>query len=179
MSAFDKLVGLRVRVKMAPPLTDEHIGDLFAYDEKTHTIALQVIEANNNNNFILLKEGAIGSVECLSSTPNPDVAHVRLPAIDMNRLKQKEWRALDSETKKMEKIGQNVSPLAQAIFDGLSFTLPCVWAGQCIRLPDLELELRPPYTEDAAHSITGGDITQGLEYFKKVLANVRKKIDQQ
>merc|ERR1711907_602455 len=153
---MDNLVGLRIRVKMAPPLTEEHVGDLFAFDEKMQTIALQTLEANNNNTFTILKQHCIASVECLSSSPNPDVVNVRLPPVDMGRLKQKEYKALDLENKKMDKIGQNVAPVAQEIFDGLSFTLPysssrfhfyaltnligrCVWAGQCIRLPDLEL----------------------------------------
>ena len=38
---MEKLVGLRVRVKMAAPLSDEHVGDLFAYDEKCGTVAIR------------------------------------------------------------------------------------------------------------------------------------------
>jgi len=171
-----QLVGLRIKVKMAPPLVDEHVGDLFAYDEKTKSVALQKQEVNNNITFTILKEQCIASVECLSSTPNPQVVDLRLPTIDMDRLKQKELRALESEHKKMEKIGTNVSQMAQDIFDGLSFTLPCVWAGQCIQLPDIQLELRPPYTEDAVSSMTGADEAQGMEYFKKVLRKVRETL---
>merc|ERR1712086_241894 len=118
---MEKLVGLRVRVKMAAPLSDEHVGDLFAYDEKCGTVAVQKLEANNNITFTMLKAGAIANVEALSSVPNPDVANPRLPPIDFNRVKRKEARNLEIEAKKMSKIGQNVSETAQRIFDGLSF----------------------------------------------------------
>merc|ERR1712039_49901 len=158
---------------MAPPIGDEHVGDLFAYDEKTRSIVLQKVEANNNVTFTVLKDQCISRVQCLSSIPNPDVVDVRLPNINVESLRHRERKALEAETKKMEKIGTNVSATAQNIFDGLSFTLPCVWAGQCIRLPDLQLELRPPYTENDVSCLVGGEESQGLDYFKKVLRKVR------
>jgi len=174
---MDKYIGLRVRIKMAAPLTEEHVGDLFDFDEKTGCVALRTLEANNNTTFSLIKSDCIANVECISSVPNPDVVNVRLPPIDFERLRAKETKALDNEAKKMQKIGQNVSQMAQQIFDALSFTLPCEWAGQCIRLPDLDLELRPPYTEDAISSISGIPLTQDhTSFFRKSLAKAHKDL---
>merc|ERR1711865_994460 len=121
------MIGLRVRVKMAPPLDTEHVGDLFAFDDRTGCVALLTIEANNNHTYRVLKSSGIASVECLSSVPNPDIVNIRLPIIDMDRLRAKEQKALAAEAKKRARIGVNVSHEAQEIFDRLSFTLPCVW----------------------------------------------------
>jgi len=98
----------------------------------------------------------------------------RLPPIDFGRAKKKEAKCLEAEIKKLSKIGVNVSERAQQIFDGLAFTLPCTWAGQCIRLNDLELELRPPYGPNDFGSLNGEDNIRGLDYVQKVLAKVKQ-----
>ena len=41
MADVSAMIGLKVRIKMAAPLTDEHEGDLFAYDDKNGTVAIR------------------------------------------------------------------------------------------------------------------------------------------
>ena len=41
MGDVSAMIGLKVRIKMAAPLTDEHDGDIFAYDDKNGTVAIR------------------------------------------------------------------------------------------------------------------------------------------
>ena len=70
----------------------------------------------------------------------------RLPTLKVETVKQREKEALESMKKQLSRIGKDVTPEAQSLFDELSKTYDCKWNAKQIELQQLGVEISPPYT---------------------------------
>jgi hypothetical protein len=102
-----------------------------------------------------------------------------LPVVDPERTRLREQKAIRSAEYEAAKIGTGVSDEAQGIFNAISKTLPCRWAGKTIVVMD-EVEIQEPY-EVVTRCDGGGDETDGghqsgvlMDRVRKLLAEARK-----
>ena len=105
---------------------------------------------------------------CAEDGPSVDPEAMRA----LKRAVRADENALRCAKAAADNIGENVSALAQDVFDALARTLPCKWNGDVIVVMD-EVEVRGP-AYDAA---TGTGQTDGAaERVQKVLALERAKL---
>ncbi|KAG0002773.1 hypothetical protein BGZ65_002337 [Modicella reniformis] len=99
-----------------------------------------------------------------------------LPAVGyvhLAKLQQREQQAVKEAQVAAARIGVGVSSLGQDIFDALSKTLPCRWAGDSIVVMD-EVIISPPYEPDNCKANPSSYIT--LARVKKVLEGERMRL---
>ncbi len=145
-------------------------GEIFAYDADAGVLAVRT-PGDVSNSFdvrFVNVDGATNVVVDASTAREPDA----LPTVDEPRCERRMENALRCAKTAADNIGENVSALAQDVFDALARTLPCKWNGDVIVVMD-EVEVRGP-AYDAA---TGTGQTDGAaERVQKVLALERAKL---
>jgi hypothetical protein len=145
-------------------------GEIFAYDADAGVLAVRT-PGDVSNSFdvrFVNVDGATNVVVDASTAREPDA----LPTVDEPRRERRMENALRCAKAAADNIGENVSALAQDVFDALARTLPCKWNGDVIVVMD-EVEVRGP-AYDAA---TGTGQTDGAaERVQKVLALERAKL---
>ena len=145
-------------------------GEIFAYDADAGVLAVRT-PGDVSNSFdvrFVNVDGATNVVVDASTAREPDA----LPTVDEPRRERRMENALRCAKTAADNIGENVSALAQDVFDALARTLPCKWNGDVIVVMD-EVEVRGP-AYDAA---TGTGQTDGAaERVQKVLALERAKL---
>ncbi len=145
-------------------------GEIFAYDADAGVLAVRT-PGDVSNSFdvrFVNVDGATNVVVDASTAREPDA----LPTVDEPRRERRMENALRCAKTAADNIGENVSALAQDVFDALARTLPCKWNGDVIVIMD-EVEVRGP-ANDAA---TGTGQTDGAaEREQKVLALERAKL---
>ncbi len=83
------------------------------------------------------------SCKTLESTGS--AAPLIVSTVDDKVIDQRYAKLLRQRQDEAKRVGQNVSPFAQELFDHLSKTLACVWKGQSIDVNGLVL-IAPPYS---------------------------------
>ncbi|KAI8474438.1 MAG: anticodon-binding domain-containing protein [Monoraphidium minutum] len=170
MDAGDWAIGCKVTIRT---IFDEEVtGTVFAYDGATQSLVLQQNGSHGGvNNLRLYAKAAIK--ELLSAEPPGSPPDLFLPAVDKERTRQREEKALRQAEADLAKVGVGVTKEAQSIFDALSKTLPCVWQGRSILVMDA-VTVPPPYTPAscAARSGEGG----ALERIRRVLTAERQRL---
>ena len=161
-------------------------GHLYAMDPKTNVVILfhkkdtKSVLPHAKYDFKLLPMHAIKSIDASKTTT--DVAadplaslyadsKSTLPAINLERLRARERKAVRQFEEEIARIGDNVTAEAQAIFDALSKTLPCRWMNQNILVME-EVLIRPPYRTEDCES----EDTQSLAHVHKVLTGERQRL---
>jgi hypothetical protein len=88
------------------------------------------------NDITLLKHDAVQAARSVIFPTSGDDSNQPLPAVDAQRSKEREERAVRAAQLEASKIGTGVSEQAQAVFDAVSKTMPCRWDGQTIVVLD-------------------------------------------
>lgn len=113
---------------------EEVSGCVFAFDRQNN---LLVIKENGSHsgvsNLRLLKVSSIREV--LSSVQPEQPFDLELPHVDLERCRKREEKALQQAEMESARVGQGVTKEAQAIFDALVKTMPCIWRDK-VRAPD-------------------------------------------
>mmetsp|Transcript_21135 Transcript_21135/g.36269 ORF Transcript_21135/g.36269 Transcript_21135/m.36269 type:complete len:211 (+) Transcript_21135:104-736(+) len=160
------VIGVRVRLKTA--LGDEVEGEIYTYDPLTNVVVLHERKPQGKSDVRIIKANFIKEVSVLSQpTEEPNL---RLPAVNLNKLKQKEEQLLRKAKEDSERIGIGVSAEAQEIFDQLSKTMPVRWDKETIYVFD-DVRIVPPYFLE---NCTGppnctGPTLQSVNHVKKTL----------
>ena len=145
-------------------------GEIFAYDEANRVLAVRFVgEISNSHDVTLVNERDASNIEVDASTAK-DLGP--LPDVDDPRRQRRFDNATRVAKNMADNIGENVSALAQDVFDALARTLPCKWNGDVIVVMD-EVEVRGPKYDEAS----GSGATHGAaERVQKVLALERAKL---
>eukprot|EP00898_Chlorokybus_atmophyticus_P006116 jgi/Chlat1/6505/Chrsp45S09069 len=164
----DWMVGCRVAVKTT--LGDDIQGEVFTFDKSTNCLVLHDAGSKpGTKNMRILKANFIKEVTMLSAPVEP--VNLRVPAMDINRLRQREKAAVRQAEVEAERFGVNVTSEAQEVFDALSKTLPVRWEQTTIVVMD-EVRIQSPYT---AESCSGGP-SGTLARVRKVLELERQRL---
>lgn len=145
-------------------------GEIFAYDAASGILTLRAPgEISNTHDLKFVNvTNAVDVVVDASSARDAQ----KCPAVDDPRRERRLENALRVARAQADNIGENVSALAQDVFDALSRTLPCRWNGDVIVVMD-EVEVRGPKYVDASGS---GQTTGAVERVQKVLAFERARL---
>jgi hypothetical protein len=150
---------------------EELRGEVLALDQATGLLTLkQPGSTPFHSNLRILR---IQDVQSVSAVAPGTSNNGKLPYIDPQRCKDREERAVAAAELEAAKVGVDVTPEAQAIFNGLAKTLPCRWQGATIVVLD-EVSLGPPY--DAASCKQLAPNAKLFDRIQKVLSNERSKL---
>ena len=119
-------------------------GEIFAYDADAGVLAVRT-PGDVSNSFdvrFVNVDGATNVVVDASTAREPDAAPVADEPPDEPTMEN----ALRCAKTAADNIGENVSALAQDVFDALARTLPCKWNGDVIVVMD---EVEAPDRDDA------------------------------
>ena len=168
MSAFD--VGDVVVFRST--LGEEVSGSVFAFDKPSNVLVLKELGAHSGvSNLRLLKANCVGEVLSVQKPTQP--VDLRLPPIDMERSRKREEKALHQAEREASLVGVGVTKEAQAIFDALVKTMPCMWRNRTIVVLDC-VQIEEPYTPDSCRS--SEDQRSTRERVKMVLRNERDRL---
>lgn len=145
-------------------------GEVFCYDAVSDVLTLRApgeISNTHDLKFVNVKNAVDVVVEASSARDAQ-----KCPMVDAPRCERRFENALRVARAQADNIGENVSALAQDVFDALSRTLPCRWNGDVIVVMD-EVEVRGPKYEDASGS---GQTPGAVERVQKVLALERARL---
>ncbi|KAG2446308.1 hypothetical protein HXX76_000896 [Chlamydomonas incerta] len=137
-------------VKLRTAQGEEVSGQVFAYDQPSSLLVLKEVGAHSGvNNIRIIKTSG---VQAVISDAKPDQPFdMELPAVDLERCRKREEKALQQAEFESSRVGEGVTKEAQAIFESLAKTMPCVWRGKTIIVLD-SVSVEDPYTPDATHS---------------------------
>ena len=166
LSASTFIIGSLYKIKTN---TGNFEGKLICIDVANNLITLEYT-FERKCNFIFINTDSISEIEIVNHldittssninlTDNVDIINTRL---EKAILKRKELAS---------KIGKNVTPLAQSIFDALSI-MPCHWDGDSIVVMDA-VQIMKPYTPESCILI-GANPAQ-LTRVQTIVAAQRKK----
>ena len=88
-------------------------------------------------------------------------------------LQRREQTGLEAAAAEYARIGKDVSPEAQKLFDQLSKTYSIHWNGKVIESKQLQLTISPPYRPEDCQ---GSDPTS-LERIKQVVSTIQSKLN--
>jgi hypothetical protein len=145
-------------------------GEIFAYDASTSMLAVRTAgEISNSYDLKLVNVSDAKDVKVDASKVN---AIGKLPEVDDPRRERRFANALKQAQIAADNIGENVSALAQDVFDALARTLPCRWESNVIVVMDEVKVSGPKY--DAAKGC--GSTPGAEERVQKVLEHERAKL---
>ncbi|EFJ41346.1 hypothetical protein VOLCADRAFT_68382 [Volvox carteri f. nagariensis] len=151
---------------------EEVSGCVFAFDRQTN---LLVIKENGSHsgvsNLRLVKATSVREV--LSSVQPEKPFDLELPHVDLERCRKREEKALQQAEMESARVGHGVTKEAQAIFDALVKTMPCVWRNKVIVVLD-SVYVEEPYTPDTCRSDNEHAATR--ERVKMVLRLERERL---
>jgi len=93
-----------------------------------------------------------------------------LPDVNMDAVREKEWKAVQERRHEKAKIGRGVTEYAQSLFDTICRTLNCEWDGTTIVVMN-SIRIQPPYSPQ---SCTGGPASS-LARIRKILERERAR----
>lgn len=116
-------------VKLRTAQGEEVSGQVFAYDQPSSLLVLKEVGAHSGvNNIRIIKTSG---VQAVISDAKPDLPFdMELPAVDLERCRKREEKALQQAEFDSSRVGEGVTKEAQAIFESLAKTMPCVWRGK-------------------------------------------------
>ena len=145
-------------------------GEIFAYDASTSMLAVRTPgEISNSYDLKLINVADAKDVKVDTSKVN---AIGKLPDIDDPRRERRFANALKHARVAADNIGENVSALAQDVFDALARTLPCRWDADVIVVMDEVKVSGPTYAAAKGCGSTPG----AEERVQKVLEHERAKL---
>ena len=145
-------------------------GEIFAYDDGAKLLVVRTPgEISNSYDLKFVNVAGAKDIEIDASTAKDPEA---LPTVDDPRRERRFEAACRAAKTAGDNIGENVSALAQDVFDALARTLPCKWNKDVIVVMDEVDVVGPKY--DAA---SGSGQTPGArERVQKVLELERAKL---
>lgn len=190
---LESIIGLRVKVQTL--LDETQIGEIYAYDAITNTLALQKepktsLPYPTTWDFSILKISCLKDIQVIgeasdglftrdgnntmkdSSPFTRSRPHIRPISLDIIPAREKE--SIKKHQAAIARKGIGVTQEAQNLFDSLSRTLPCRWEKQSIIVLD-EVHIDPPYTVDACWASS----KDSKSYLRvcKVLEGERQRLD--
>lgn len=129
---------------------EEVTGSVFAYDKPTNLLVIKEVGSHSGvANLRIIKSG---SVQQLVSSAKPrQPFDLELPHVDLERCRKREEKMLQQAELESSRVGHGVTKEAQAIFDALVKTMPCVWRGKSIVVLEA-VHVEEPYTPDTVKS---------------------------
>jgi len=179
----ERLIGMRVSVKMSP--TETHEGLVFTCDTATNALVLEQRKgADPKATYRIIKTTAVREIVVLEALEPPaEDAPEKPPLPDVNlaAVRMREERAIQSARDKFkENVSGKVTVRADAIMEAMQKTMPCTWMEKkneatgeltMVILVLNEVIIFPPYTPDSAR----GTVTV-VNRVKKVLAGELEKL---
>ncbi|KAJ0411989.1 hypothetical protein ATCC90586_009946 [Pythium insidiosum] len=164
-----KVVGAKVRVTTCHDETFE--GVIFTLDAVANFLILEErpADAPSKSKTRIFQMEALKKIEVVEKAPGD--ANLALPSVSEEDLLRLEQKNKGIAERALASIGKGVSAEAQAIFDALNKTMPCVWEGQSIRVME-DVLIKPPY--EPQHCVSAN--TQVLARVKKVLEGEKNKL---
>ncbi|XP_046846459.1 protein LSM12 homolog A-like [Xenia sp. Carnegie-2017] len=138
-------------------------GEVLAYDGEHKILVLKIPSGEKgkcNINFFnteILSDFKI--LEEAKKSPSP------LPALDMSKIAQRTEQNLAQRQRQLQRIGNDVTPMAQKLFDHVSKQYNnCCWDGKNIVVKDADVKIIPPYELE---NVVGD--TKGSDHIKKLV----------
>uniref|UniRef100_A0A7S3VM10 AD domain-containing protein n=1 Tax=Dunaliella tertiolecta TaxID=3047 RepID=A0A7S3VM10_DUNTE len=129
-------------------------AQVFGYDEQHSMLILKEPGAHHGvNNVRILNSKNIARM--LSDEPPSQPYDPHLPAINLEKCKLREKKALEQAAQQAKRVNSGVTTEAQCIFEALNKTLPCEWQDKTIVVLD-EVEVHEPYVPEACSVRDGG-----------------------
>lgn len=130
---------------------DEKIeGEVVAFDYGAKVLIIKSTKNTKKNvtDIKMLNIGLMKSLEVIELSTKPAQS---LPIVDVEKLDKKINTALEQKRRAADKIGINVTPGAQKLFDTINKTFNDVkWDGQTIVVMG-DLKIEPPYKESTCY----------------------------
>ena len=147
---------------------------MYVYDAAAHILALELTSPSHATvgtarDYTLLNTHNLHIT--LAHKPATPTPRRHLPPVDHGKLQQREGKALASRAAEAAKIGQNVTSIAQRLFDALAKLYEARWDGTAIVLLGV-LRLEEPY---GAEQLTGGSVQQRQRIVKTIEAQREKE----
>eukprot|EP00052_Salpingoeca_macrocollata_P008613 m.68136 g.68136 ORF g.68136 m.68136 type:complete len:185 (-) comp16679_c0_seq1:1244-1798(-) len=175
------VVGATVQLET---VTGEQLkGQIYAYDEWTHTLVLRQPNSNTKSTFPFAFDMRMVRADSITQA-----SYVRAPAADAEEkispsnvnvqvLRKKEHRAVEEAKRAVVQVGVGVSENAQKLFDAICRTMPAVWQKQDILVLDAVL-ITPPYRADDCRLVGSvADPDRMLQRIKTVVEGESKKLN--
>lgn len=131
---------------------DEKIeGEVVAFDYGAKVVIIKSSSKNakkNTTDIKMLNMAQMKKLEVVEVSTKPPPS---LPALDLDKIDKKIISALEQKRRAVEKIGINVTPGAQKLFDTINKTINDVkWDGEKIVVMG-DVFIDPPYEEHSCH----------------------------
>eukprot|EP00727_Mastigamoeba_balamuthi_P011469 m51a1_g6945 hypothetical protein (196) ;mRNA; f:249746-250881 len=166
-------VGHRVELTLAAPGSPVVAGDVFAYDDASQLLviaqACSGAKGAGSFTYTVVRAASVASVKVvgLPMAPEPPL----LPAPDIGAACEREAQNVAAAEDQATKIGINVPPEAQELFDMLDKTLRCSWGeGGSIVVLGGDVRIDAPYGIENVH---GSD--RAANHVRKVMEGQRRK----
>ncbi|BGP12926.1 hypothetical protein JCM10213_004345 [Rhodosporidiobolus nylandii] len=174
---------LRLTVAATGELPQREVeGSLFTYDSSFVVLAAPLPTSVSpatapKRSFHFLKTSQIKAVAVISTTPDPSLPSPSAPLSATSSapadVSARVEKAVVEDKKARARLGQGVSPEAQALFDALGRTMPVRWAGKSIVVMD-EVVVESPY---GSENVKGGKgSADRVERIKRVLDGIRSRM---
>lgn len=160
------------RITGTLPSGDAFDGEVWAHDASSSFVCVRVPgEVSNTHDVRLINTSDVKDIAIADGRGVTNWKD-RLPEVDDARRERRFANALKHAQIAADNIGENVSALAQDVFDALARTLPCRWESDVIVVMDEVRVHGPRYAEARGSGATAG----AEERVQKVLANERAKL---
>ncbi|GAA6035381.1 hypothetical protein JCM8097_008847 [Rhodosporidiobolus ruineniae] len=178
---FSTLVNCPFRVTVAPsgslPQRDIE-GALFAHDPSIVVLSSPSSSAPARRSYHLINISHIKAVHVVSTTPDPSLPSPSAPLPSSSSaspadLSARVDKAVAEDRKARARVGQGVTPEAQALFDALGKTMPVRWAGKQIVVMD-EVVVDEPYGSENVKGAKGA--ADRVERIKRVVEGIRSRM---
>ncbi|XP_078377601.1 protein LSM12 homolog A-like [Oculina patagonica] len=130
---------------------DEKIeGEVVAFDYGAKVVIIKSSKNGKKNmtDIKMLNMAQMKKLEVVEVSTKPPPS---LPTLDLDKIDKKIISALDQKRRAVEKIGINVTPGAQKLFDTINKTFNDVkWNGKSIVVMG-DVTIDPPYNEKSCH----------------------------
>ncbi|TGZ76296.1 hypothetical protein EX30DRAFT_399364 [Ascodesmis nigricans] len=180
LNSLDWALGLRVKVTTL--LDDTITGQIFAYDPLSsvltlittpdakpgHPVDLRFLKTSFLKDVVDVTPGKKGAVGPGKGYANQEWA---IGKVDTAIVGRREREVVRGEVEREQRIGKGVSREGQEIFDALSRTMPCRWAGKDIVVLE-SVVISDPYGADNVK----GNEANAVKRVKTVLEGERRKL---
>jgi len=165
---FDWTIGLIVKLKLINGDVVE--GEIFGHDAATSCVVLaQTLHHTlSKKNYRVIKISFVKEVQEIGKIGASDLLDLsELPPVDFKQVQKREEIAILKHQEEANRIGEGVTPEAQAIFNHLQKTMPCRWDRDSIIVLD-QLIIKSPY----GRADCACNDAKVLDRVRTVLANV-------
>ncbi|KAI9193438.1 anticodon-binding domain-containing protein [Polychytrium aggregatum] len=160
-------------------------GLIYVWDSQLGLLVLQSLSAAFNpnttltckNDFHVIKINGIKDVKVVPKDDTPSILPPLVPVttVSMDKALQREQLNLRLEKERQLKVGVNVTPEAQQIFDAFAKTYPTTWRNDTIVVMD-EVLIVPPYDTSSCKPKDKRTDDNMVARVRKVLEGERRKL---